>query len=256
MDWKGLSSGMVTFWLILVPRIALAQESAASDTASISSLRAQALSALQQGENQTAILAADAMVRQHQDDPRAIRLAADIYLRTGQCDSSVRLFDRYLESHPEQMPGLWQRGIALYFVGDYRRGAKQFEQHRSANPHDVENAAWHFLCVAKSDSIQAARDSLLPAPGDPRIPMKEVHRMLASGDTSAVERRVTGIPEDSDLRADAAFYADFYLGLYADADGQPSKARDFMTRAAEDAPHHYMGDIARVYAKHLAESGK
>jgi lipoprotein NlpI len=141
----------------------------------------------------------------------------------------------------------------LYFVGDYRRGAKQFEEHRTVNPNDVENAAWHFLCVAKSDSIEAARDLVLPAPGDSRTPMEEVLRMLTSGDTGSVERRVAGLPEGSKMRADAEFYGNFYLGLYADAGGQREKALTFLSRAAKDAPHHYMGDIARVYAKYLAE---
>jgi lipoprotein NlpI len=168
----------------------------------------------------------------------------------------VQLFDRYLESEPEEMPGLWQRGIALYFVGDYRRAAKQFEEHRKVNPHDVENAAWHFLCVAKSDSVAAARNLVLPAPNDPRIPMEEVHRMLTSGNTGAVEQRVAGLPEGSKARAEAAFYGDFYLGLYADAGGRRETARAFVSRAAKDAPHHYMGDVARVYAKHLAVSDK
>jgi lipoprotein NlpI len=251
--WSGI--GFV-FLFSVVSVVGVAQESASQAKMSISALRAQALRALQEGDNETAIRAADVMVRQHLDNARSVRLAADIYLRTGRFNSSVRLFDRYLESEPEEMPGLWQRGIALYFVGDYRRGAKQFEEHRKVNPHDVENAAWHFLCVAKSDSVEAARNLILPAPNDPRIPMEEIHRMLTSGDTGAVERRVAGLPEGSKTRAEAAFYGDFYLGLYADAGGRHEQAHAFLSRAAKDAPHHYMGDVARVYAKHLAASDK
>ncbi len=174
-----------------------AQEPAVDGTLAIATLRAQALQALQKGDSETAVLSADAMVRQHPDDARCTRLAADIYLRTGKVDWAARQFDRYLQSEPAEMPGLWQRGIALYFVGDYKRAAKQFEEHRKVNPHDVENAAWHFLCVAKSDSIEAARQLVLPAPNDPRIPMEEVHQMLTSGDTDAVRRRVSSVPEDS-----------------------------------------------------------
>ena len=83
--------------------------------------------------------------------------------------------------------------------------------------------------------------------------MEEVHQMLISGNTEAVSQRVNRVPVDSDTRAEAAFYGDFYLGLYADACGNRELARELLERAAKDAPHHYMGDIARVYARHLAK---
>ena len=220
---------------------------------SVSALRAQGLTALQKGDSHNAILAADAMTQQHSDDARALRLAADIYLRSGKVDSAARLFDRYLELEPEEMRGLWQRGIALYFVGDYKRAAKQFEEHRKVNPNDVENAAWHFLCVAKAESFAKARELILPAPNDPRVPLEEIHSMLKTGDTRAVNQRVSRTPPDSQARADATFYGNFYLGLYADANGDQENARDLLTRTAEAAPHHYMGDIARVYAKQLSK---
>ncbi|MFK8112103.1 MAG: tetratricopeptide repeat protein [Rubripirellula sp.] len=220
---------------------------------SLSSLRVQALKALQKGDNAAAILSADAMTRLHPDDQRAMRLSADIYLRTGKIDWAVRLFDRYVKERPADLPELWQRGIALYFAGEFKRAAKQFEEHRKVNPNDVENAAWHFLCIAKADSFEAATKALLPAPNDRRPPMDEVLKMLKSGDTDTVNKRVDSIAEDSAARGDAEFYRDFYLGLYADAKGEQKKATKLLERSANDAPHHYMGDIARVYAKHLAE---
>jgi lipoprotein NlpI len=220
---------------------------------SSSDLRAQALSAIQKGESETANQSADDMLRMYPNDARAMRLAGDIYLRTGKVAAAVRTFDRYLEHEPEEMRGLWQRGIALYFIADYKRAAKQFEEHRKVNSNDVENAAWHFLCIAKADSFDKARQMVLPAPGDPRAPMEEVLQMLTTGNTAPINQRVNRLPVDSEARAGAAFYGDFYLGLYADAKGDRKKAHELLSRAAEDAPHHYMGDIARVYAKHLAK---
>lgn len=224
-----------------------------SSKSSLLELRARALEALQKGESATAVSLTDEIVKSYPDDPRAMRLAGDVYLRSGKSDAAVKLFDRYLEQEPEEMQGLWQRGIALYFAGEFRRAAKQFEEHRKVNPNDVENAAWHFLCVAKADSFDRARQMVLPAPGDPRIPMEEVLQMLSTGNTEAVNAKVNSVPVDSPRRASAAFYGDFYLGLYADAKGDQKTAHRLLSRAAEDAPHHYMGDIARVYAKHLAK---
>ncbi|WP_146531141.1 tetratricopeptide repeat protein [Novipirellula artificiosorum] len=222
-------------------------------TLSASTLRAEALKQLQEGKTELAILAADAIVRQHGDDPRAIRLAADVYLRCGRVPWSVRLFDRYVKADPARMPELWQRGIALCFGGDYTAAAEQFEAHRTVNPNDVENAAWHFLCVAKSKSLAEAQQSVLPAPDDPRIPMAEIQRMLRSGNKDAVESRIEATAAGSSERAQAAFYGNFYLGLYADAAGDSDEAIERMQQAAKDAPRNYMGDIARVYAKRLAD---
>jgi lipoprotein NlpI len=221
-------------------------------TPSAAALRARSLQALQTGDRIAAIAAADALVQDHADDPETIRRAADIYLRSGKVDTAVDLFDRYVQARPQQMPYLWQRGIALYFAGKFQRGAEQFEAHRQVNPNDVENAAWHFLCVAKAQSPEKARELLLPAPGDPRVPMAQVLEMLRSGDTEAVRRQVERLPEGSQDRADAEFYGNFYLGLYADARGDRQQAQQLLSQAARDAPRHYMGDVARLYAQHLS----
>ena len=46
------------------------------------------------------------------------------------------------------------------------------------NPADVENAAWHFLCVARQEGAEKARAALLPVGADPRVPMREVYEMF------------------------------------------------------------------------------
>ena len=214
-------------------------------------LRQRALQALRQGENETAIRMANALTDRDDIEPSSMLLSADVYLRCGEVDAAVKWFDRYLKASPEALPGLWQRGIALYFAGDYKQGAAQFEEHRKVNPHDVENAAWHFLCVARSDSMETARRLVLPAPNDPRIPMEEVLAMLSNGDTDAVRRRMESVPAGSAAREQADFYGNFYLGLYADADGDRAEALRLLSISAADAPHHYMGDVARVYVQFL-----
>ncbi len=79
---------------------------------------------------------------------------------------------------PTYAPQLWQRGIALYYAGRYRDCRAQFESHRTVNPDDVENAAWHFLCVARAESVERARAALLPVGPDSRVPMREVYEMF------------------------------------------------------------------------------
>jgi len=72
--------------------------------------------------------------------------------QNGRIEQSVAGFDRLIKVAPEVAPQLWQRGIALYYARHYKECRVQFESHRTVNPDDVENAAWHFLCVAKAES--------------------------------------------------------------------------------------------------------
>jgi len=81
--------------------------------------------------------------------------------------------------------------------------------------------------------------------------MAEVQQMLLTGDQSLVTKRMEQVAENSPEFGSAMFYGNFYLGLYADAKGDHATAVDKMTQAAKDAPHHYMGDVSRVYAAYL-----
>lgn len=162
---------------------------------------------------------------------------------------SVAAFDRLIELAPESKPQLWQRGLSLYYTADYRAGREQFEVHQTVNPADVENAAWHFICVARAESVEAARKALIPIKGDSRIPMKEVHELFAGkGSPEAVlEAAETG--EGEDLRTHRC-YAHLYLGLYFEALGDEAKAKEHMLKAAQDfSMDHYMGICAQVHVK-------
>ncbi|QDT09701.1 tetratricopeptide repeat protein [Planctomycetes bacterium K23_9] len=243
---------LLTGFAVLIFAFADADQSTCQ-AQSVSSLRATSLSALMKGDRETAIASADRMIKAYPDDTRATLLAADIYLRSAKPLWATRMFDRYLEDKPEVKAELWQRGIALYFIGEHAKAAEQFAEHRRVNPNDVENAAWHFLCVAKAESFAQAREKLLPAPDDPRVPMKQVLALLKTGNTDDVNRAVNATKVDTSDRQIAQFYGDFYLGLYADAKGNRKEAYRLMSRAVEDAPRNYMGDVARVYADYLGD---
>ncbi|MEO1527828.1 MAG: tetratricopeptide repeat protein [Planctomycetota bacterium] len=187
--------------------------------------------------------AQDAAKRLLKAEPRVeVKLfIADTLLRCGDAKTSLKLFDQYVEAKPDSEPYLWQRGIAQYFVGEYKAGVDQFEIHRKVNPNDVENAAWHFLCLAKNQSPKEAKALLLPAPGDPRPPMAEVLEMLRSGDKSIVKQKIESFDEGSRSRGTAEFYGWFYLGLYEDALGDKAKAAEWLKKSASVAPRNYMG---------------
>ena len=89
----------------------------------------------------------------------------------GRIEESVAGFDQVARARPDAAPQFWQRGIALYYAGRYDDCRRQFEDHRVVNPNDVENAAWHFLCVARGESPEAALEALLPVGRDRRRPL-------------------------------------------------------------------------------------
>jgi lipoprotein NlpI len=218
---------------------------------SISDLRTTGLRALEKGDRAGASDAADRLLLDYEADPRAIRLAADLFLRSGKIYSSIKQFERFIERVPEEKPELWQYGIALALAERYEEGRKLFELHRTVNPNDVENAAWHFYCVAKLAGREQAEKLVLPAPGDTRVPMNEIRRLLMDGNESRVTDAVNQLTEGSEGQKAAKFYADLYLGLYADSIGDDAKARKYVNEAVKNAQVNYMGDIARVYATEL-----
>ena len=162
--------------------------------------------------------------------------------QAGQVEESVKDFDRLIEIDPSSAPYLWQRGIALYYLGRFKDCKAQFERHRAVNADDVENAAWHYLCAARAESPAKAREQLIPIARDPRPPMMTVHAMFAGKATPEDVIREAGTD------ATARFFAYLYIGLYWEANGNAAKAEPWLKRAAEASTvQDYMGAVSRVH---------
>ena len=176
--------------------------------------------------------------------PRDILDRAIADFGSGRVVESAAGFDALIEISPSLAPQLWQRGIALYYAGRYADCQAQFELHRTVNPADVENAAWHFLCVARQASASTAQAMLLPVGPDPRVPMRQVYDMF----------RGTLTPDDvleaAGAQVSAQFYAQLYVGLYFEALGQDTLALDHITAAADARfarAGSYMHTVAKVH---------
>ena len=182
------------------------------------------------------------------DDAQRLLDRAMTDFENGRVAESVVGFDNVAKLLPALAPELWQRGIALYYVGRFDDCRAQFESHRTVNPDDVENAFWHYLCVARASTPAKARAALLPVGPDGRVPMQQVYGMLR-GMTKPEEVLAAA---GSDLRGQ--FYAQLYLGLYYDAQGDSARARQHITAAAADrfaAAGGYMHRVAKVHLQRM-----
>jgi lipoprotein NlpI len=179
------------------------------------------------------------------------------HFKLGAIQESAADFDKFVELAPEQAPKLWQRGISLYYAGRYEDGRRQFELHQTINSNDVENAVWHFLCVARRAGIDKARASLLKVENDPRVPMSQIYALYAGkGSAEDVLKTATsGKPSPNELN-ERLFYSHLYLGLYFDVAGNEKMAREHIVSASElFKVDSYMGDVARVHAGLMRQRG-
>lgn len=176
--------------------------------------------------------------------PREVMARAVEDFRAGRIDQSVSGFDRLAGLVPDQAPELWQRGIAQYYAGRFRDCRDMFISHRTVNPDDVENAAWHFLCVAHGESPAAARKQILPVGPDARVPMREVYQLFQGRATPSQVLAAAGSDPS------AQFFGRLYVGLYLEATGDRVKGREHIAIAAQERYARvggYMHDVARVH---------
>ncbi|MDH3719427.1 MAG: hypothetical protein OES79_15005 [Planctomycetota bacterium] len=161
---------------------------------------------------------------------------------------SLRDFDRAAEMQPQRAPHLWQRGISHYYAGRFDEGRRQFEIHKAVNPHDVENATWHFVCVARQKGLDAARRALIDIDTrrDTRVPMAEVYEFYADRATADAVLKAAKTAGTERAR----MYAYLYLGLYFEVTDDPEQAARHMRQsAAAKLADDYMHDVARIHLR-------
>ena len=188
-----------------------------------------------------------------EQNARAVLDRAVEDFETGRLTEAAAGFDEVVALVPGAAPQLWQRGIALYYVGRYQDCREQFESHRLVNPNDVENAAWHFLCVARADSPDAALAALLPVGPDSRAPMREIYDMFR-GELTPAEVVAAGERASERGRASGLFFAHLYVGLYHESLGNDVEARTHLEAAADERYARaagYMHMVARVHVNQL-----
>jgi lipoprotein NlpI len=244
---------IVTTVALMTPLSALADESTAM-------LLQTAQQLGEQGESERAVTVLDQVIERDANLAQAYYLRGRERFRLGRLEPSVADFDRYVQLQPERAARQWERGIALYYVGRFRDGAKQFEQYQTFQNNDVENSVWRYLCLARADSVDVARATLLPIENDQRIPMMQILELyrgkIQPDDVLAAVKQGNPSPEQL---ASRQFYAHLYLGLYYEANGKLDLARKYIELAADPRLQRhaglnaYMWDVARIHARLLKQ---
>jgi lipoprotein NlpI len=196
------------------------------------------------------------LAQEKQLSPRALVRQGIEHFKEGKIKESISDFETAARLQPGLKPHLWQLGISYYYAGEFEKGRRLFESHQTVNPQDVENAVWHFLCIAKLKNVEAARKAFIPITDDQRVPMKEVHGLFAGklSKEDVLNAARSGHPSAAELK-ERLFYAYLYLGLYDEAANHPEESLAELKKAAgEFAQPHYMCDVAKIDLK-LREAG-
>ena len=173
--------------------------------------------------------------------------------RKGDIKGSVDDFEHVVKSQPSRKAHHWQLGISYYYSEQFKEGKALFELHKTVNPHDVENAVWHFICNVKINGFEKAQKELIPIKGDDRIPMMDIYELFAG--RMKLKRFLENLPEytkSDSPQTTSLMYAHQYLGLYYEAIGQKEKAKEHMQLSIKAYKSykidHYMGDVSISHA--------
>lgn len=188
-------------------------------------------------------------------DPKnaeAYDLRGTAQFKLGKIKESLADFDKQIELAPAAGPAHWRRGLTLYYAEKFADGVKQFTSSDKAEPEDVENAVWHFLCNARVQGLKKAQGEMLKVAKDPRGEyMMKIYQMFkGEAKPEDVFKSAEAGNVNDNVRKEQRFYANYYVSMFCEATGEPKKSLEYMKTAVEKYPiGHYMMDVANVHLK-------
>ncbi len=232
-----------------------------ADEESIDALYARAVRAARAGAHAESIALLDEIIEREPRAATAFYTRGRAHFRLGNMEQSLKDFDQMIKLLPDAAPRLWERGITLYYLKQYQEGADQFKLYQTYYNKDVENAVWQFICRAKVDGMDTARENMLHIEGDTRVPLMEIYGLFRGELQPADVIEAAQQPsQDPDQTAMQQFYADLYLGFYYEAVGNIDEAKKHIQQAmaltvdAQPPTNNYMWDVARMHARWLDET--
>lgn len=185
--------------------------------------------------------------------PQAIVDRAEDDFAAGRMAEAVAGFDRLAALDPLAAPWMWQRGIALFYLGQFEACATQFAAYQGVNPGDLESAVWHVACNARRLTLEQAQKGMFAPGRDNRVMRPEIYEMFAGRLSPAAVVGRAGFIADV-----ALFYAHFYAGLFADVSGDDESAFRHLRLAASERFSEtggFMNVVAQVHWAQLQSRG-
>ena len=172
--------------------------------------------------------------------------------RSGDAKGSLRAFNAAIAKDPKLASVMWQRGLSLYYAGQYEDGSKQFRFDIKANPSDAEEIIWTVLCESRLQGYQIALENMPLLPRTDRRPvMRSVYNLFRG---EAEEKTVLDLGNASGKQNSGGdyFYSRLYMSLYLEAKGDAVRSKMFMQDAIESyygqqATADYMTAVAKVH---------
>ncbi|WCJ36421.1 Tetratricopeptide repeat (TPR)-like superfamily protein [Euphorbia peplus] len=167
--------------------------------------------------------------------------------RQGDVEGSIAEFDKAIEFDPSKRTYLWQRGISLYYLNRFKKGAEQFRLDVTQSPNDTEEAIWCFVCETKLYGAAQARERFLKVGRDRRWVMREAYKMVKDeGNPEKFVNAFRGRPHKY-------FYASLYAGLYYESQNEENAAKRYIvsaykTRYGQNS-RDYMAAVAKVHCQ-------
>jgi hypothetical protein len=168
--------------------------------------------------------------------------------RENKIAASIATFDAVIASSERRRPYMWQRGLSLYYAGEYAEGARQFRLDVSVNPNDTEESIWAMLCESKLSSFEVAQSNMLVVGRDSRSVMRAAYDLFrGAGSLEALESAGRGVNSHDE------FYSLLYQGLYYEARGESVNAERCILNSLETEygrkSDDYMVSLAVVHAQ-------
>jgi lipoprotein NlpI len=171
------------------------------------------------------------------------------YFKLAKIAESLADYNKAIELEPKLGAGHWRRGLTLYYAEKFAEGVAQFTTSDKTEPNDVENAIWHFLCNARAQGVDKARSEFLKVKEDPRgaYMMKIYELFLGKAKPEQVFAAAESGEGSKDPERIRKFYANYYVGMYYEAIGEPKKSLEMLKEALQYPNNHYMMDVALVH---------
>lgn len=179
---------------------------------------------------------------------------AGVLFRLDRFEDALKDYDMAARfGRPHGDDSCWERGLALYYAGDFRGGKEQFYRYHRVGPLDIENGLWRFLCLAEEEGIEKAREAILDYPQKVRKPFPALLDLyLERGSAEAVvEQAKQGTSSARQLTTNL-FYAHYYIGKYYEIIGDEERALTHVREALKHGISHFMYACAQADERRLS----